>query len=370
VADDDGQITEVPGPDGPSKKGLWDRYRDAATWVKVGIPVAVAIVAVLVGSRIADAVGDDESTATAETTTTTTTASTNDSHTLILLAIASDLATDETADTTTTTAVETTTTAEEPTTTEAPTTTAASTTTAAPTTAATTAPPTAPPTAATSAPVAPTTAKPATPTTAAPAPTTSPPTSTPATSRPTTPSSISRPTLTSTSGPTTPTSAVPLPPGQVADSADAFQAAWNAAAPAAGVPEIGSWTDEEIAGHPALEADLGKNLRVVLLTDGEDGPVSEAVLAWLPTVLPSQEAEQNAAYQAAFGVLMQSVDEGVTDEQQAEVAGALGLSPSAPPFPEGTTASAPQGERQYDLRALVPEGRRGVYTLIGATSSG
>jgi hypothetical protein len=136
------------------------------------------------------------------------------------------------------------------------------------------------------------------------------------------------------------------------------------------VAEIESWTDDSIAGHTASVADLGGNIRVVLLTDGEGSPVSEAVLAWLPQVLASDEAEQNAAYQAAFGVLMQTVDPGVTDEQQQEVAGDLGLSATTPPFPEGTTASAPQGERLYDLRALVPEGRRGVYTLIGATQSG
>jgi hypothetical protein len=323
-----------------------------ATWLKVAIPVGIVAVLAVAGVLIANAVDDDDSESAADTTTT---ASSTNGNQLVLIAIASGLAADEAADTTTTTSAETTTTEESTTTTGATTTTVATT---APTTGST-----APPTAATTAPLAPSTAPPTTPTTAATVPTTSKP---PTTEPPTT----ERASTSTTEPTTTPTSTVPLPPGQVAASPDAFQTAWNAAAASAGVPEIESWTERELAGQDAQVADLGGNLRVVLLTDGEDGPVSEAVLAWLPLVLPSDEAEQNAAFQAAFGVLVQTVDEGVTDDQQTEVAGQLGLSDEEPPFPEGTSAAAKLGDRQYDLQALVPEGRRGVYTLVGARQSG
>jgi hypothetical protein len=107
----------------------------------------------------------------------------------------------------------------------------------------------------------------------------------------------------------------------------------------------------------------------VLLSDGENGPVAEAVLAWLPSSDPSQAAAQNEAYRNAFDVLMATVDATVTSAQQAKVARGLGLTPTTPPFADGATGSATQGQVRYDLKALIPEGRSGVYTLIGATES-
>ena len=68
-------------------------------------------------------------------------------------------------------------------------------------------------------------------------------------------------------------------------------------------------------------------------------------------------------------MLMEAVNPRVTSAQQTKVAKQLGLSSTAPPFPAGVTASGQQGRNQYDLAALVPEGRSGTYTLIAATES-
>jgi hypothetical protein len=116
-------------------------------------------------------------------------------------------------------------------------------------------------------------------------------------------------------------------------------------------------------------ADLDGNIRLVLLSDDEDGPVAEAVLVWLPLSDASQQEAQNEAYQQAFGVLMKAVDASVTSSQQTKVAKQLGLSSTKPPFPNGATASAQQDREQYDLSALTPDGRSGIYTLIDVTAS-
>jgi hypothetical protein len=161
----------------------------------------------------------------------------------------------------------------------------------------------------------------------------------------------------------------PLPPGQIAASPDAFKAAWNAAAPASGVASISTWTQKPLAGQTASGANLGGNLRLVLASESGDSPVAAAVLAWLPLSDPSQQAQQNEAYQEAFDVLMKTVSARVTSAEQATVARELGLSATEPPFPDGATASATARDLQYQLRALIPAGQSDVYTLIGVTES-
>ena len=152
-------------------------------------------------------------------------------------------------------------------------------------------------------------------------------------------------------------------------SPDAFKDAWNTAAQAAGVATISTWTQKPLAGHTGSGANLGGNLRLVLLSDNDTSPVAAAVLAWLPLENPSEQAAQNAAYQKAFDVLMKTVTIRVTSEEQASVAKELGLSATAPPFPDGTTASASLEKSTYQLKALIPAGRSGVYTLIGVSES-
>ena len=60
---DGGDVTDVPGPEKtPSKKSLMARYREAPTWLKVVIPVAVVVVVVGIGALIAAALDDDDGT--------------------------------------------------------------------------------------------------------------------------------------------------------------------------------------------------------------------------------------------------------------------------------------------------------------------
>jgi hypothetical protein len=345
---------DAPTPDEtPAEKSLWDRYREAATWVKVALPVALVAVLVALGALIANAVSDDSTTASVTGSTTTT--APNNTTALLLVATATQLASDETSTSIATTTIPSTAAVPETTTsTEASTTTTA---------AATTTPPTSPTTAQPVATTAPTTAPPATTSTAT--------TSTATTAPPTTTStsSTTAPPTTTTNKPTTTTSVFQLPAGEIAVSPNAFKDAWNAAAKAGGVASISTWTQKPLAGQTGSGTSLGGNLRLVLLSNTDDSPVAAAVLAWLPLSDPSQQAEQNAAFQKAFDVLMTTVTASATSEQQATVATQLGLSATAPPFPDGSAANATLEGSQYQLKALVPAGQSGVYTLIGVSES-
>ena len=260
----------------------------------------------------------------------------------------------------TTTIEETTTTVEEdPTTTEPePTTTVEETTTTAPPTAAPSAAPTAaPPTPAPTEP--PPTEAPDTtaPDTTAPADTEPPDTTAPADTEPTEPD-------------TTPSSdSGPLRPGTVAASLDDFQASWNSAAESTAVEPITSWTPLDVPDHTASVADLGANLRLVALTDGSSGPVTLAVLVWLPLDDPADQPQQNALYRDAFAVLVRSVYPDATTEEQSTLAGELGLSAALPPAEEGASAEATLRRQRYRLAGVDVSGAPGVDTLISVESA-
>ena len=347
---------------------IWARYRGAATWVKIAVPIAIVAALVGLGAIIANALSDDSTTTSGSTTTTAG----NGTTALLLVATAGQLASDE-ASTATTTTIPLATTVPEPTTTIPEPTTA---TTSAPETTTTVASTTVPATTApTVAPTEPTTAPPDTTTPTTEKPTTTTEKAATTTEKATTTTQEAATTTekatTTTEKSSTTTSVFPLPPGQVAASADAFMATWNAAAPASGVATISTWTEKPLAGHEANVATLGGNLRIVVLTaDGSPtSPVSMAVLAWLPLSNPSEQAAQNEAFQQAFGVLMKTVSATVTSEQEATVAQQLGLSAATPPFPDGTTATASLDQKDYQLRALIPAGQSGVYSLVGVSAA-
>jgi hypothetical protein len=134
------------------------------------------------------------------------------------------------------------------------------------------------------------------------------------------------------------------------------------------VPSITTWQQVPVAGVIANIADLGGNLRVVVASPAPNGPVSAAILAWLPPD-PAKVAAQNELYRNAFAVLTKAVNASVTAEQQEAVATALGLTPQAPPFAVGTTASTSLASQQYRLQALEPEGQAGADTLIAVTET-
>ena len=157
--------------------------------------------------------------------------------------------------------------------------------------------------------------------------------------------------------------------GLLAVSPDAFAAVWNVAAEPKDVASISTWTQEPLAGNIGNVADLGDNLRLVLLSARDDGPVAAAVLAWMPLSDPAQQAQQNTAYQDAFAVLVKTVNISASAEEQATVAAQLGLSNTEPPFPEGASATTSLESQQYQLAALVPSGSSGVYTLAGVYES-
>jgi hypothetical protein len=162
---------------------------------------------------------------------------------------------------------------------------------------------------------------------------------------------------------------IPLPPGQLAASPDDFQLAWNRAAQGTGVAPVNAWTQKPVAGNVASYADLGGNLRLVVISENDGSPVAVAALGWVPLTDQSQEATQNAAFQAAFSVLTKTVNATITDLQEAALSRALGITDTKPPFPDGTSDSATQGNQRYQLRALTPEPQSGVYTLVGVSQS-
>ena len=135
------------------------------------------------------------------------------------------------------------------------------------------------------------------------------------------------------------------------------------------VPPIAEWSQTSLAGDAASIANLGGNIRVVLLSSSTDGPVAEVVLAWLPLTGSDDQATQNQAYRDAFNVVMKTVNDAVTSPQQATVASDLGLDPDHPPFVEGTTNESTLPPQNYRLEALQPAGASDIDTLIGVTSS-
>ena len=341
MSDSNGSGTTGAGaPVPPGQPGLWQRYRHSPLWLRIGIPAVIVIVLVGIGLVIANAVSSDSS----------DTSSANDATDVILVGVAKQLTT---TTTTTTTEPATTTTAATTTipntTTEPTTTTVAATTTAATTVPATTAS-TVPATTA-----APTTAPTST-TTEAPTTTTS-----------TVPETTTTEATTTTTAPP-PTSSIPLPPGSVADSRAAFQTAWNASVDN-GVPRITQWTAVPVGGDVASVADLGGNVRVVVASATADGPVSIAILAWLPLSDSSQQAAQNTLYRNAFAVLMKTVNDNVTEAQQTQVAATLGLSPTQPPFDAGTEKDTELAPQRYQLKAVAGEDQAGIVTLISVAEA-
>jgi hypothetical protein len=122
-----------------------------------------------------------------------------------------------------------------------------------------------------------------------------------------------------------------------------------------------------IAGVEANIADLGGNLRVVVASDTPTGPVAAAILVWLPVADSGQVSTQNQRYRDAFDVMMKTVNAAVTPDQQETVAGALGLTTTAPPFPVGATAETTLAPQRYRLRAVQPEGQSEPDTMIAVT---
>jgi hypothetical protein len=116
-------------------------------------------------------------------------------------------------------------------------------------------------------------------------------------------------------------------------------------------------------------ADLGGNIRLALVSASQDGPIAEAVLVWLPPSGSDDQTQQNQVYRDGFAVLMKTVDDKVTADEQATTAGELGLGPDAPPFPAGTSADAEQGDQAFRLQTAQPEGQTGVDTLIGVSAA-
>ena len=339
----DSEYTEQPGD-----AGLWARFLAAPTWVKVLIPVVIVALALFIGVWIGQS-GSDTSPEEG-----------------LLQDIADQLAAQPEATTTTAAVVEVTTTNEEttttveedPTTTEPePTTTVEETTTAAPTTA----PPIAAPTA------APTAAPPT------PAPTEPPPTEAPDTTAPTDtePPDTTAPADTEPTEPDTtpPSDSEPPRLGTVAASLDDFQAQWNSAAENTAVAPITSWTPLDVSGRTASVADLGANLRLVALTDGSSGPVTLAVLVWLPLDDPADQPQQNELYRDAFAVLVRSVYPDATTEEQSTLAAELGLSADLPPAEDGASAEATLRRQRYRLAGLDVSGAPGVDTLISVESA-
>lgn len=385
-------MSDTGGPAGPeytdepADTGLWARYLAAATWIKVAIPTVVVALAVGIGVLLGQG-GDSTSSTDAQTEE-------------VMRLIAAKLAAQEAAaatstvpetsvvevtttepEATTTTEAATTTTEAATTTTEATTTTAATTTLAPTTTAAattTTATTLAPTTTAaatttteaatTTTEAATTTTEPATTTTEATTTTTEATTTTtlaPETTLPPEPETTLPPEPETTLPPDT--AAPPVAPGALAANRDAFQAKWNAAA-GGSVPTISAWTPLNITGYTGSVANLGGNLRLVVLTDDPSPAIIWAVLVWLPDDAAAQPT-QNQLYQDAFAVLVRTVNPAATADQQSSLANQLGLTTELPPAADGTEAAATLEPQRYVLRALDISGVPGVDTLIGVTSA-
>jgi outer membrane biosynthesis protein TonB len=328
----------------PHGDGLWGRYLDAPTWVKVGIPLVVVALVLGVGVLIGQS-GDGDSTSSSDQ---------NTEELLALMAakMTAEQAATTTTEETTTTEAETTTTEEETTTTTEPETTT-----------------TIPETTTTSA----TTTVPVTPTTPAPPPTTPPTTAAPPTEAPPTeaPPTEAPPTEapTTEAPPTEPPTSEAVPPGALFASLEDFQTAWNSAAQGSSAGQISKWSLIDVNGTAAQVANIGGNLRVGAVLNGANGAVTQVALGWLPLTDDTQQAAQNAVFQDAFSVLVMTVNRAATTEQQSELASQLGITDDEPPFPTGTKNRATLAPERYVLEAVDVSGQPGPVTIVGARSS-
>jgi hypothetical protein len=137
-----------------------------------------------------------------------------------------------------------------------------------------------------------------------------------------------------------------VPPGAVAASATAFAEAWNENVTGTGVPRV--------RREDVVELDRGPNGRtfVAPLSDEvglvavvrDDGAVAQVLLAWIPG---GDEEASNRLYRDAFDVLVVTVNPALTAPERGELATALGLDASHPPFPAGERADAEAAPQRY-----------------------
>jgi hypothetical protein len=124
----------------------------------------------------------------------------------------------------------------------------------------------------------------------------------------------------------------------VAASPQAFATAWNALAPAAGVPTLSS-SDLTINPGPGADtyiAPLTDQVGLVGVVNHSNGQVSQVILVWVPG---GNQTQSNQVFRNAFNVLTKTLDATVTADEQTAATQALGLTASTPPFPSGSSAT-------------------------------
>jgi hypothetical protein len=364
-------VSDVAPPGGPAYPEPLPPPRGFAAlprWAKITIPVAGAVILTLVGIVVWNAVSNNESQVTVEgalkdvaedeQTAVTTVPPPVSTTTTTIPATTTTIAATTTEAATTTTEPPTTSTRATTTTSTAPTTTAATTTTTAATTTVprTTVPRTTTTERATTTTPAATTTEPATSTTLA-----------TTTTEPTTP----EPTTTqepTTTTPTTSAPALPVAPGSIAASARAFADAWNANTAGTDVPKL---SDDEVTsldnGPSATTfiAPLSDEVGLVGVVRNDDQSVAEALLVWIPG---GDEQQSNQLYNDAFQVLARTVNARLDADARSSLADELGLSPDAPPFPRGETATAvaPPDRYSRSVRTTSVSDDTAVISVVDA----
>ena len=91
-------------------------------------------------------------------------------------------------------------------------------------------------------------------------------------------------------------------------------------------------------------APLSDRVGLVGVVRNDDRSVAKALLVWIPG---GDEASSNQLYRDAFDVLVRTVNPGLTADARAQLGNELGLSPQAPPFSAGETATAEEFPNRF-----------------------
>jgi hypothetical protein len=95
---------------------------------------------------------------------------------------------------------------------------------------------------------------------------------------------------------------------------------------------------------------LGGQVGVLAVIRKSDRSVAEAMLVWIPG---GDQAASNQLYRDAFDVFLRTLNPTLDEAERASIASTLGLSPQAPPFPVGSTATAEAVPHRYTRSALA-----------------
>jgi hypothetical protein len=140
---------------------------------------------------------------------------------------------------------------------------------------------------------------------------------------------------------------IPVPPGAVAVSGAAFAEQWNAAVQGTTVSQITQSDVRTFKDGPTATTflvELSDDVGLLGVVRKSDGSVAEVIEVWVPG---GTEPAGSQLFRDAFDVLLRTLNPDLDQAGRVAVAAQLGVTPSTPPFPAGTTATATAPPNRY-----------------------